>query len=63
LAEGVALLGLCCNALSPDRVLVSAWFEKAGLDLEATLSEIRRCSEEYGIPKVFDNGRQLLCTV
>ena len=63
LAEGVALLGLCCNALSPDRVLVSAWFEKAGLDLEATLSEIRRCSEEYGIPKVFDNGHQLLCTV
>lgn len=63
LVEGVALLGLCCSALTPDRPFVSAWFEKAGLDLDRTLSDILRCTKEYGIPKVFDDGRQLLSIV
>jgi hypothetical protein len=63
LIEGLALIGLCCSALSPDRGLVSAWFKRNGLELEATLDKLKQCNEKYGLPKVYDNGRQLLSTV
>lgn len=63
LIEGLALIGLCCSALSPDRMFVSAWFKKNGLDLDATLAKLQLCNEKYGLPQVFDNGRQLLSTI
>jgi hypothetical protein len=63
LIEGTALLGLCCNAISPHRGFVSAWFKKSDLDLDLTLAGINKCTKEYGIPEVYEAGGQLLATV
>jgi hypothetical protein len=63
LIEGLALIGLFCSAMSPHRMLVSAWLKKNGLDLETTLAKLQQCNEKYGLSLVIDVGGQLISAI
>lgn len=63
LIEGLALIGLICSSVSPHRMVVSWWFKRNGLDLDATLAKLQQCNEKYGLPLVNDAGGELISTI
>jgi hypothetical protein len=63
LIEGMAALGLFCSVFPPYEAMAPAYFERFGLDYDATIAAADRLHEEHGIGRVWRGGGQFLSSI
>jgi hypothetical protein len=63
LIEGMAALGLFCSVFPPYEAMAPAYFERFGLDYDATIAAADRLHEEHGIGRVWREDGQFLSSI